>query len=107
MASDIENKPEEKNYAQEPTEYPVAVALEDVPKGRWERSWPVIACGAGLFSDGYLNGVCSCFLLFRISLYCFHRTHPSVWMSVILLVSRARLVVAHPVSRLSDLSIPC
>lgn len=31
--------------------------LEELPKGRWERSWPVIACGAGLFSDGYLNGV--------------------------------------------------
>lgn len=30
-------------------------------KGRWERLWPVIACGAGLFSDGYLNNV-SCFL---------------------------------------------
>jgi hypothetical protein len=35
-----------------------AAPLEDLPKGRWERSWPVIACGAGLFSDGYLNGVC-------------------------------------------------
>lgn len=33
------------------------VALESVPKTRWERSWPVIACGAGLISDGYLNGV--------------------------------------------------
>ncbi|KAJ5717757.1 Glycerophosphodiester transporter GIT2 [Penicillium malachiteum] len=31
--------------------------LEDTTKGRWERSWPTIACGAGLFSDGYLNGV--------------------------------------------------
>lgn len=31
--------------------------LEDSTKGRWERSWPTIACGAGLFSDGYLNGV--------------------------------------------------
>ncbi|KAK6384542.1 glycerophosphoinositol permease [Exophiala oligosperma] len=31
--------------------------LAEVPKGRWERSWPTIACGAGLFSDGYLNGV--------------------------------------------------
>lgn len=30
--------------------------LEDLRKGRWERSWPTIACGAGLFSDGYLNG---------------------------------------------------
>ena len=24
---------------------------------QWEKLWPVIACGAGLFSDGYLNGV--------------------------------------------------
>lgn len=30
--------------------------LENVEKSRWERSWPTIACGAGLFSDGYLNG---------------------------------------------------
>lgn len=30
--------------------------LENLEKGRWERSWPTIACGAGLFSDGYLNG---------------------------------------------------
>jgi hypothetical protein len=30
--------------------------LEDLQKSRWERSWPTIACGAGLFSDGYLNG---------------------------------------------------
>jgi hypothetical protein len=28
-----------------------------VQKGRWEALWPVIACGAGLFSDGYLNNV--------------------------------------------------
>jgi hypothetical protein len=33
------------------------VPLEDTFKSRWDRSWPVIACGAGLFSDGYLNGV--------------------------------------------------
>ena len=31
--------------------------LANTPKGRWDRTWPVIACGAGLFSDGYLNGV--------------------------------------------------
>ena len=29
--------------------------LENPEKSRWERSWPVIACGAGLFSDGYLQ----------------------------------------------------
>jgi hypothetical protein len=28
--------------------------LSELPKGRWDRSWPVIACGAGLFSDGEL-----------------------------------------------------
>lgn len=33
------------------------IPLDALPKGRWERSWPVIACGAGLFSDGYLNGI--------------------------------------------------
>lgn len=32
-------------------------ALADTDKSKWERLWPVIACGAGLFSDGYLNGV--------------------------------------------------
>ncbi|KAF2123969.1 glycerophosphodiester transporter [Dothidotthia symphoricarpi CBS 119687] len=26
-------------------------------KGRWEKLWPVMACGAGLFSDGYLNNI--------------------------------------------------
>lgn len=35
-----------------------APPLENTQKSRWERSWPTIACGAGLFSDGYLNGVC-------------------------------------------------
>lgn len=28
-----------------------------VEKSRWERSWPTIACGAGLFSDGYVQSV--------------------------------------------------
>jgi hypothetical protein len=33
--------------------------LADTPKTRWERLWPVMACGAGLFSDGYINNVCN------------------------------------------------
>lgn len=41
--------------------------LADIPKNRWERLWPVMACGAGLFSDGYINNVselqCDTFLL--------------------------------------------
>lgn len=40
--------------AEAPVELP---PLEQSSKGRWERAWPTIACGAGLFSDGYLNGV--------------------------------------------------
>jgi hypothetical protein len=32
------------------------VPLDQLPKSRWERSWPTIACGAGLFSDGYIQG---------------------------------------------------
>ena len=31
--------------------------LEQTDKNTWARIWPVIACGAGLFSDGYINGV--------------------------------------------------
>jgi hypothetical protein len=29
----------------------------ETQKSRWERLWPVMACGAGLFSDGYVNNV--------------------------------------------------
>ena len=29
--------------------------MAEISKSRWERLWPTIACGAGLFSDGYLN----------------------------------------------------
>jgi len=32
-------------------------AYKETDKSFWDRIWPVIACGAGLFSDGYLNGV--------------------------------------------------
>lgn len=47
---------EEKNFQKiiVPT---VPDKLEDTTESRWERSWPVIAGGAGLFSDGYLNNV--------------------------------------------------
>ncbi|KAH8722776.1 major facilitator superfamily domain-containing protein [Phaeosphaeriaceae sp. PMI808] len=32
-------------------------SVSGTEKGKWERLWPVIACGAGLFSDGYLNNI--------------------------------------------------
>lgn len=31
--------------------------VELTNKTFWQRASPVIACGSGLFSDGYLNGV--------------------------------------------------
>lgn len=31
--------------------------LAEIPKGRWDRIWPAMACGSGLFSDGYINNV--------------------------------------------------
>lgn len=34
---------------------PRRLPLEHIEKTRWERIWPSLACGAGLFSDGYLN----------------------------------------------------
>lgn len=43
------------DYARDPEVH--EAPLDAVPKSRWERSWPVIAAGSGLFSDGYLNGV--------------------------------------------------
>ncbi|WPH04277.1 MFS general substrate transporter [Acrodontium crateriforme] len=33
------------------------IPLEDTSKPRWERIRPALACGAGLFSDGYLQSV--------------------------------------------------
>lgn len=31
--------------------------LANTGKNRWEKIWPAMACGAGLFSDGYVNNV--------------------------------------------------
>jgi hypothetical protein len=56
MAAAVETAPDRHYGAvKEDVEHWGSVA--QVEKGRWERLWPVIACGAGLFSDGYLNNV--------------------------------------------------
>lgn len=56
MASAAEYQPEVYNHnSKNDVEQRSSVARAE--KGRWERLWPVIACGAGLFSDGYLNNV--------------------------------------------------
>lgn len=31
--------------------------LAATSKTKWERLWPAMACGSGLFSDGYINNV--------------------------------------------------
>lgn len=55
MASVKEASPKLRDSSNDDAERRGSVA--NVDKGRWERLWPVIACGAGLFSDGYLNNV--------------------------------------------------
>lgn len=47
----------EENLTDKTEEQVQTEELENGTKSRWDRSWPVIACGAGLFSDGYLNNV--------------------------------------------------
>jgi MFS family permease len=36
---------------------PTDLPLDNPEKSTWERIWPTLACGAGLFSDGYLQSV--------------------------------------------------
>lgn len=67
----VEEKPDEKTYIQESPESssvhpesPESEVVEKLSDSRWERVWPVLACGAGLFSDGYLNGVSPLFKFF-------------------------------------------
>jgi hypothetical protein len=36
----------------------LSTSVGDTQKNTWKKLMPVIACGAGLFSDGYLNNVC-------------------------------------------------
>ncbi|KAJ4353044.1 glycerophosphoinositol permease [Ascochyta clinopodiicola] len=55
MASAKEVSPELRDSSNDDAERRTSVA--NVEKSRWERLWPVIACGAGLFSDGYLNNI--------------------------------------------------
>lgn len=55
MATAKEATPKLRDSSNEDIERRTSVA--NAEKGKWERLWPVIACGAGLFSDGYLNNV--------------------------------------------------
>lgn len=31
--------------------------LASIPKNKWEKIWPVLACGSGLFAEGYVQSV--------------------------------------------------
>jgi hypothetical protein len=42
------------NTAPELNEDPLAT----VPKNKWQKIWPVLACGSGLFAEGYVQSVC-------------------------------------------------
>ncbi|KAF2149424.1 MFS phospholipid transporter Git1 [Myriangium duriaei CBS 260.36] len=53
----IDEKAAPPAYGVDQTVRGESVAVANTDKTTWERLWPVIACGAGLFSDGYLNGV--------------------------------------------------
>jgi hypothetical protein len=37
--------------------FPDDIPVAELQKSFWSRLWPVFACGAGLFSDGYLQSV--------------------------------------------------
>lgn len=58
MASLDPEKASERTPGPLQSEAEAQIPLDALPKSRWERSWPVIACEAGLFSNGYLNGLC-------------------------------------------------
>lgn len=57
MATAVEAAQAERSTSTDKTDVERRGSVARTEKGRWERLWPVIACGAGLFSDGYLNNV--------------------------------------------------
>lgn len=57
MASAAGIQPDKYHATDEKGDIERSASVSKTEKGRWERLWPVIACGAGLFSDGYLNNV--------------------------------------------------
>jgi hypothetical protein len=50
---DVKGPQEDVNTYSEPT-----TSVANTQKNTWRKLMPVVACGAGLFSDGYLNNVC-------------------------------------------------
>lgn len=57
MAGFVNNFLEKKAFEEPPEEVSGFDPVTDSDKSFYQRVWPVFACGAGLFSDGYLNGV--------------------------------------------------
>jgi hypothetical protein len=59
MAGFVNNFLEKRAFEEAPEEVPGFEPVTYNNKSFYQRVWPVFACGAGLFSDGYLNGVSS------------------------------------------------
>jgi len=57
MAGFVNNFLEKRTFDETPDEVSGFEPVADSGKSFYERVWPVLACGFGLFSDGYLNGV--------------------------------------------------
>jgi hypothetical protein len=57
MAGFVNNFLEKNQFEEPPTNVAGFEPVTESDKSFYERVWPVFACGAGLFSDGYLNGV--------------------------------------------------
>ena len=57
MAGFVNKLLEKRQFDEPPAEVAGFEPVTESDKSFYERVWPVFACGAGLFSDGYLNGV--------------------------------------------------
>lgn len=57
MAGFVNNFLEKRAFEETPEEVRGFDPVTESDKSFYQRVWPVFACGAGLFSDGYLNGV--------------------------------------------------
>ncbi|KAF1988423.1 MFS general substrate transporter [Aulographum hederae CBS 113979] len=57
LSPDIKGLEKPESYPNHPQDDFETAPMDAIPKSRWQRVWPTIAAGAGLFSDGYLNGV--------------------------------------------------
>lgn len=78
--------PAERSVPTSDVEKRPSVAEVTYEKSFWKRITPVIACGAGLFSDGYLNQIISPVNTIFSTLYPYEYTHSSAQSNVAALI---------------------